>query len=109
MLGAFAMASCAQQAPLELPVMSKLQSVDGRKAAEGNLELHVDPADAKVEIDGVEQGRASDFDGLTGCLKLRAGSHQLGVSKEGYTAIEMTVYASDDGRQLLKVELQHSQ
>ena len=109
MLGALAMASCAQQPPLELPVMSQLQSLDGRKAAEGNLELHVDPADAKIEIDGVEQGLASDFDGLKGCLKLRAGSHQLGVSKEGYTAVEMTVYAGDDGRQSLKVELQRSQ
>lgn len=86
--------------------MSKLQSVQGRKAAEGNVELHVDPADAKVEVDGVEQGRASDFDGLHGCLQLQPGSHLLALSKQGYTPVEMTIYASDDGRQRLNLELQ---
>jgi hypothetical protein len=87
-------------------VLSHLRPIERRAPAPGNLELSVEPADARVEVDGVEQGRASDFDGQQGCLNLAPGPHRLTLSKSGYRTLEFTVYASQDGRESLHLELE---
>ena len=89
-------------------VLDQLQPVEGRKVAPGNVELHVEPSDAQVEVDGVEVGRASDFDGMQGCLQLSTGSHHVVLTKAGFQAADMTLYASEDGRQRVNLELTRS-
>ena len=109
-LGALALAGCSHPANLlpPSPVLDQLQPVDGRKVAPGNVELHVEPGDAEVEVDGVDVGRASDFDGQQGCLQLREGSHHVVVSKAGFQSADMTLFASDEGRQRVNLELTRS-
>jgi len=109
-LGALALAGCSHPAD-SFPhpaVLDALQSVEGRKAAAGNVELHVEPADAQVQVDGVEVGQARDFDGAQGCLQLASGSHHLVVSRAGFQSADMTVFADDDGRQRVNLELTRS-
>jgi len=49
----------------------------------GNLMLTCEPADARVQVDGVPRGLCSDFDGRRG-LALGKGMHQVDVNKDGY-------------------------
>jgi len=74
--------------------------------AVGNVALTVEPPDAEVAVDGVMQGLGSDFDGVHGALSLSPGPHQLAVSKDGYLPEHLTLYASDDGRQVVQVVLE---
>ena len=75
-------------------------------APPGNVVLAVEPADAQVAVDGMMQGLGSDFDGIRGALSLSAGEHRLVVSREGYVPQSLTLYASDDGRQVVQVVLE---
>ncbi len=86
-------------------VLSHLQPFDDKQPPPGNVQLHIEPADAVVSIDGVEQGQASDFDGEHRNLQLTEGAHRLKLSKSGYTTVEMTVYATLEGRQRVAVSL----
>ena len=96
------LAGCATAPPAPFP---QLAQVKGQQAPVGNLVLQTDPADAQVAIDGVMQGLGSDFDGVHGALNLKNGAHSLQVTKDGYRAYATTVFASDDGRQVLQISL----
>jgi hypothetical protein len=104
-----ALAGCTHPAALPYPAgLANAEALQGRSVVPGNVELHVEPSEARVEVDGVEVGLASDFDGSRGCLQLANGPHHLVLSKQGFLAADMTVYASDDGRQRLNLELVRS-
>ena len=70
------------------------------------LALLVQPSDAEVELDGVLQGQAGDYDGKSACLVLPQGQHRLGLKRKGYRPQELTVYGELDGRQSMRLELQ---
>ena len=84
----------------------KLPAQQQAAAPNGNVALDVQPTDAEVAVDGVMQGLGSDFDGVHGALNLAPGPHQLTVSHTGYLPQSLTLYASDDGRQVVQVVLQ---
>jgi len=75
------------------------------RAPEGNVVVEATPSSAEVVVDGVEQGLASDFDGVHGALQLTSGPHTLTVRLAGYETFTVTVFAGDDGRQSVQVSL----
>lgn len=74
----------------------------------GNVIVQATPSDAEVFVDGVEQGLASDFDGVHGALQLSSGPHTLVVRQDGYQSFTITIFANDDGRQSVQVRLDKS-
>lgn len=61
----------------------------------GTLRLKVNPAQAKVYIDGVLQGVVDDFNGLRSSLDVTEGTHQLEIRSDGYVTLkdEITIEA----------------
>ena len=58
----------------------------------GSIRLKVSPDTAKVYIDGVLAGTASEFDGLVSHhLTLEGGSHQFELRADGYETHHATV------------------
>ncbi|MGZ8440234.1 MAG: PEGA domain-containing protein [Candidatus Deferrimicrobiaceae bacterium] len=66
----------------------------------GGLVFAVNPPDAEVVLDGVSQGKASDFTEER-YLKVESGTHRLELRKAGYDTYSRTVYVSNS---LLRVE-----
>jgi len=66
----------------------------------GGLVFAVNPPDAEVVLDGVSQGKASDFTEER-YLKVGSGTHLLTLRKAGYDTYSRTVYVSNS---LLRVE-----
>lgn len=66
----------------------------------GGLIFHVNPPDATVVLDGVVQGKASDFPEER-YLKVESGTHRLELRKEGYETFSREVYVSNS---LLRIE-----
>lgn len=67
----------------------------------GGLIFLVNPPDATVVLDGVVQGKASDFPEQR-YLKVESGTHRLELRKEGYRTYSREVYVSNS---LLRVEV----
>jgi len=67
----------------------------------GGLVFAVNPPDAEVVLDGVSQGKASDFT-EDRYLKVESGTHRLELRKAGYDTYSRTVYVSNS---LLRVEV----
>ena len=67
----------------------------------GGLVFAVNPPDAEVVLDGVVQGKASDFTEER-YLKVESGTHQLELRKAGYETYSRAVYVSNS---LLRVEV----
>ncbi len=66
----------------------------------GGLIFAVNPPDAEVVLDGVSQGKASDFTEER-YLKVESGPHRLELRKEGFETYTRTIYVSNS---LLRVE-----
>jgi hypothetical protein len=66
----------------------------------GGLVFAVNPPDAEVVLDGVSQGKASDFTEER-YLKVESGTHRLTLRKAGYETYSRTLYVSNS---LLRVE-----
>ncbi|MGE5190534.1 MAG: PEGA domain-containing protein [Gemmatimonadota bacterium] len=66
----------------------------------GGLIFAVNPPDAEVLLDGVSQGKASDFTGER-YLKAASGTHRLELRKPGYETYVRDVYVSNS---LLRIE-----
>jgi len=66
----------------------------------GGLIFAVNPPDAAVVLDGVVQGKASDFPEER-YLKVESGSHRLELRKEGYRTFARDLYVSNA---LLRIE-----
>lgn len=66
----------------------------------GGLIFAVNPPDAEVVLDGISQGKASDFTEER-YLKVESGPHRLELRKAGYGTYSRTIYVSNS---LLRVE-----
>ncbi len=66
----------------------------------GGLVFAVNPPDAEVALDGVVQGKASDFTEER-FLKVESGTHRLELRKAGYETYARDVYVSNA---LLRIE-----
>ena len=66
----------------------------------GGLIFDVNPPDAEVVLDGVVQGKASDFT-QERYLKLESGMHRLELRKPGYETYSRTLFVSHS---LLRIE-----
>src|SRR3990172_1593262 len=60
----------------------------------GGLVFAVNPPDAEVVLDGVSQGKASDFT-EDRYLKVESGTHMLTLRRAGYDTYSRTVYVSN--------------
>lgn len=67
---------------------------------EGGLIFAVNPPDAEVVLDGVVQGRASEFTEER-YLKVGAGTHRLELRAPGFDAYVREIYVSNS---LLRIE-----
>jgi hypothetical protein len=100
---ALAAASCAAT-PEERMMARARELIDGARTPRGDLLLRCKPEDAEVALDGVAQGRCSDFDGTPGGLKVGEGMHRVDVTKEGFYPYQ-TYYAPSGGRAALTITL----
>jgi len=66
----------------------------------GGLIFSVNPPDATVVLDGVVQGKASDFPEER-YLKVESGTHRLELRKDGYETFSRDIYVSNA---LLRIE-----
>jgi hypothetical protein len=57
----------------------------------GSIRLKVNPGHAKVYVDGVLYGVASEFSGLSGHLKLDPGRAVLELQAEGYETLRREI------------------
>jgi len=60
----------------------------------------VNPPDAEVILDGIAQGKASDFT-QERYLKVESGTHRLELRKPGYETYSRTLFVS---KSLLRIE-----
>ncbi len=63
----------------------------------GSVRVLVDPAEARVYVDGYYAGTVDDFDGLFQRLNASAGRHEIMLKLEGYKTHRMKVYVPADG------------
>jgi hypothetical protein len=56
----------------------------------------VDPAEARVYVDGYYAGTVDDFDGLFQRLNMSSGRHEIALKLEGYKTHRMRVYVAPD-------------
>jgi hypothetical protein len=98
-------AGCAakQDAPATVARANALLAASPRER--GDLVLRCEPADAQVVVDGVEQGKCSDYAGDTRSLRLPdSGFHQVQVKKAGHWPYT-TYYEPGGTRVTLRVKL----
>ena len=72
----------------------------------GSVRVLVDPAEARVYVDGYYAGVVDDFDGLFQRLHVSPGRHDISLKLEGYTTHRMRVYVGPDATVKLHYELQ---
>ncbi len=68
---------------------------------EGGLVFDVNPSDAEVVLDGVVQGKASDFT-YDRYLKVAAGTHKLELRAPGFETYGREIYVSNT---LLRIDV----
>ena len=73
---------------------------------EGLLVILVTPNDAEVYVDGNLAGRAEEFE--KNPLELRSGTHKIEIRKAGFATEAREVYAGNQSRQTLKINLRKS-
>ena len=74
--------------------------------APGSVRVLVDPAEARVYVDGYYAGTVDDFDGLFQRLNVSAGRHEIMLKLEGYKTHRMKVYVPGDGTLKLHYDLE---
>jgi hypothetical protein len=72
----------------------------------GSVRVLVDPAEARVYVDGYYAGVVDDFDGLFQRLHVSPGRHDISLKLEGYTTHRMRVYVGPDATVKLHYDLQ---
>jgi hypothetical protein len=72
----------------------------------GSLRVLVDPAEARVYVDGYYAGVVDDFDGLLQRLHVSPGRHEIALKLEGYKTHRMRVYVGPDATVKLHHEME---
>jgi hypothetical protein len=73
---------------------------------EGLLILLVTPNDAEVYVDGNLVGRAEEFE--KNPVELKSGTHKVEIRKDGFATEVREVYAGNQSRHTLKINLRKS-
>jgi hypothetical protein len=71
-----------------------------------SLRVLVDPAEARVYVDGYYAGVVDDYDGLLQRLHITPGRHEITLKLEGYKTHRMRVYVGPDATLKLHHEMQ---
>ncbi len=72
----------------------------------GSVRVLVDPAEARVYVDGYYAGTVDDFDGLFQRLNVSSGRHEIALKLEGHKTHRMRVYVAPDSTLKLHYELE---
>jgi hypothetical protein len=72
----------------------------------GSIRVLVDPAEARVYVDGYYAGVVDDYDGLFQRLNISPGRHEIALKLEGYTTHRMKVYVAPEGTLKLHHDMQ---
>jgi hypothetical protein len=72
----------------------------------GAIRVLVDPAEARVYVDGYYAGTVDDFDGLFQRLHLSPGRHEITLKLEGYKTHRVRVYVSPDATLKLPYDME---
>jgi hypothetical protein len=75
----------------------------------GSVRVLVDPADARVYVDGYYAGTVDDFDGLFQRLRVSPGRHDIALKLEGYKTHRFRVYVPPDSTVKLHYDMQKGQ
>ena len=70
------------------------------------MRVLVDPAEARVYVDGYYAGTVDDFDGLFQRLNVSSGRHEIALKLEGYKTHRMKVYVAPDSTLKLHYDLE---
>jgi hypothetical protein len=71
-----------------------------------SLKFDVTPKDAEVYVDGALAGEIDDFDGIFQSLKLRPGSHEIVVYRDGFRSAREEVYIEPYRSRKLRFDLE---
>jgi hypothetical protein len=72
----------------------------------GSVRVLVDPAEARVYVDGYYAGVVDDFDGLFQRLHVSPGRHEITLKLEGYQSHRMRVFVGPDATLKIHHEMQ---
>src|SRR5512139_1522382 len=72
----------------------------------GSVRVLVDPAEARVYVDGYYAGTVDDFDGLFQRLNVPVGRHEVTIKLEGFKSHRMRVYVPAEGTVKLEYDLE---
>ncbi|MBX5483409.1 MAG: hypothetical protein IRZ16_16430 [Myxococcaceae bacterium] len=98
-----ALAGCVS-APTQPAVARAEALMASAPKRKGDVELHCEPEDADVAVDGVPQGLCADFAGRPDRLVLGEGLHRIDVKKPGFRPYQ-TYYQAGGARAVLTIAL----
>jgi hypothetical protein len=75
----------------------------------GSIRVLVDPAEARVYVDGYYSGTVDDYDGLFQRLNVSPGRHEIALKLEGYKTHRMKVYVAPDSTLKLHHDMEKGQ
>ncbi len=76
---------------------------------EGLLKIVAEPASAEVYVDGNFVGRARDFNGNPGLLRLTHGTHTIELEKDGYQPYTRRVFVGNEAIEQINIMLLKNQ
>jgi hypothetical protein len=72
----------------------------------GSVRVLVDPAEARVYVDGYYAGTVDDFDGLFQRLRVSPGRHEIALKLEGHKTYRTRLYVAPDSTVKLHYEME---
>lgn len=72
----------------------------------GSVRVLVDPAEARVYVDGYYAGTVDDFDGLFQRLNLSPGRHEIALKLEGYKTHRVKIYVAPESTVKLSYDME---
>jgi hypothetical protein len=72
---------------------------------EGLLKIVAEPSSAEVYVDGNFVGKAKEFNGNPGLLKLSHGTHTIMLKKEGYQTYIQRVFVGNEALESINIML----
>ncbi len=72
---------------------------------EGLVKIIADPGSAQVYVDGNFIGKAHDFNGNPGLLRLTHGTHTIELKKDGYQPYTRRVFVGNEALEPINIML----